>query len=435
MPGLAGYTDVSVRGRPASGLLAKLVYRSKAVRQLSAPELQALTTVAQARNSREAITGLMLYDNERFFQWLEGPEDGVGRVMDSIRADPRHTDLEVLESHPARERAFADWSMKLATPVPIMASWREDVIAPPSDIVEELRKRPEAAPCLLVKLGPWSGEARAPAEDDFSRLPLDRKTAAILKSVFLSAVMPQLRPASGLAPAARPGVNPRAPELVELLVANDPTAAAQLLQELLESGTTFGLHAATLLEPAARLLGDLWSEDNCTEFDVTLGLCRLQAAARLFDADISYRAPSRLVQPAVLIVPEPGELHRLGAALDDTVLRHAGWTPHREYPADNQALGDILSASWFDVLDLSLSTAFRRDQNLAQVTETISQARRASQNPSMVVVVAGRVFVEEAGAGAIVGADLASTTALDVNRSILRTVTASRSRTVTSAVS
>ena len=436
-PGLAQNTDAAANARGATAGLAKLVYRSKAVRQLTAPELHELTAAAQARNQREAITGLMLYDNERFFQWLEGPADGVGRVMDSIRVDPRHTEVEVLESKPARARTFADWSMKLATPVPVMSSWRKDVIAPPSEIVEALRNRPEAAPHLLVKLGPWSFESADGASDDVSHLPLSRKTAAILKSVFLTTILPQVSlQEAGLLPAAPPaGAHPRALELAELLVAADSAAAVQLLEELLAAGGNFGLQSATLFEPAARQLGDLWGEDNCSELDVTLGLCRLQAAARLFNDATTQRHASRLPQPVVLIVPEPGELHRLGAALDRTVLQNAGWAPHCEYPADNQALADIVSASWFDVLDLSLSAAFRREQTLDAVTETIAEARRASQNPAMAVVVAGRVFVEEAHAGLAVGADLASVTARDVNRSILRTVSNKRTNTVTAAVS
>jgi methanogenic corrinoid protein MtbC1 len=194
-----------------------------------------------------------------------------------------------------------------------------------------------------------------------------------------------------------------------------------------------GALSASLLEPAARRLGDLWSEDFCSEFDVTLGLCRLQAAVRMLSPGILESMPPRRKLPVVLIAPEPGELHRLGAALDSTILRDAGWTPHTEFPSDSNALDDILSAQWFDVLDLSLSTAFRRDQSLPQLTRTIADARRASRNPALVVVVGGRVFVEEKEAGASVGADQALTTALNVNRSILRTLDTSVSQTVTSS--
>jgi predicted fused transcriptional regulator/phosphomethylpyrimidine kinase len=39
------------------------------------------------------------------------------------------------------------------------------------------------------------------------------------------------------------------------------------------------------------------------------------------------------------------------------------------------------------------------------VRQTIALARQASRNPALVVVVGGRIFAEEAGAGQAVGAD------------------------------
>ena len=422
----AGRQDAGRQGPLAQAALSKVVYRSRAVRALSSAELQDLTRVAQARNSREALTGVMLYDNQRFFQWLEGPADSVASVMDSIVADRRHTDVEILDRRPADTRMFADWSMKLATPEPVMTSWRREVIEPPREIVEALRAQPEAAPALLVRLGAKNAsEAGALEADPVSHKPLNQKTASILRNVFLTTVMPQLGLAGGA--AAETYVlpqNPRAAELAELLVATDQSAACELIAELTGSGARIGQLSAALFEPAARSLGDLWSEDFCSEFDVTLALCRLQTAVRLLDSANPRRRPSRLANPVVLIVPEPGELHRLGAALDGNVLRDAGWTPHCECPSDQQSLHDLLSSTWFDVLDLSLSAAFRRDHVLAQVTRTIADARLASRNPGLVVVVGGRVFAEEKTAGATVGADHASTTAFNVNRAILNTMAA-----------
>ncbi len=419
-----------MRGAANSGLTA-LVYRSRAVRSLSTTELHELTSVSQARNGRESITGLMLYDNDHFFQWLEGPPANVNRVMSSISNDSRHTDVQVLNAQPLPSRRFGGWSMKLATPGPVGDALRRDIIDPPPEIVHDLRKRPQAAPSLLVRLMPLPVADEAPAAETLSNVQLPRRTAAVLKEVFLAAVLPQL--AGGI--VVRPGevsqpVHPRAAELADLLVATDPSAAIELIQEIHESGGSVGAISAALLEPAARRLGDLWSEDFCSEFDVTLGLCRLQSAVRMLSPVSLETQPRGKKLPVVLIAPEPGELHRLGAALDTTVLRDAGWAPHTEYPSNDNALDDLLSATWFDVLDLSLSTAFRRDQSLPQLTRTIADARRASRNPALVVVVGGRVFQEEKEAGASVGADQAMTTASNVNRSILKTLDASAAPTL-----
>lgn len=411
-------------------MLSNVVYRSRAVRSLSPAQLHDLTCTSQARNGREAITGLMLYDDQHFYQWLEGPPASVDRVMSSIRNDVRHTDIRIVRDQPAERRAFGDWSMKLAAPGPVAAMLSPDVIEPPPEIVDTLRIRPEAAPSLLVRLVPVPHDAARPSVDEaVAHMPLDRRTAMVLKSVFLSAVMPGLGAAATDARAPR---NRRASDLAELMLASDGAAASELLAELQCDGRAIGNLSAGLLEPAARRLGDLWSEDLCTEFDVTLGLMRLQAAVRLLAADVLPSAgvgPRGTAKPVVLIVPNPGEMHRLGALLDGAVLERAGWTPQCEYPESDNSLGDLLSSAWFDVLDLSLSVAFRRENNLEQVSRTIAGARRASQNPGLAVIVGGRVFREERLAGADVGADRAQATALNVNRAILNTLASLRTTT------
>jgi hypothetical protein len=126
--------------------------------------------------------------------------------------------------------------------------------------------------------------------------------------------------------------------------------------------------------------------------------------------------------PAVLIVPEPGEAHMLNSVLDADALAHAGWDALTEFPVSDEALQDIIAGTWFDALDLSLSPAFRRENWLPRVTQTIALARHASRNPALVVVVGGRIFAEDAGAGVRVGADGSRKTALGTERVIRETL-------------
>jgi hypothetical protein len=162
----ASETAVIERPQPGtSAALATVVYRSRAVAPLPDQDLQHLIRSAQSRNQREAITGVVLYDNSHFFQWLEGPADGVARVMDSILGDARHTDLEVLTRRTAATRRFKDWDMKLAAPGAMARDWRGEVIEPPPEIIADLRRQPAAAPSLLIKLVP-SPEAAAQAGRD-----------------------------------------------------------------------------------------------------------------------------------------------------------------------------------------------------------------------------------------------------------------------------
>ena len=126
--------DHGIRQTNSSAALSTVVYRSRAVAPLSGQDLQGLMQAAQARNRREAVTGVLLYDENNFFQWLEGPDEGIARVMRSIRSDPRHTDIEVLSTGPAQGRCFGDWDMQLATRSIGGSLWQGDVIEPAPDI-------------------------------------------------------------------------------------------------------------------------------------------------------------------------------------------------------------------------------------------------------------------------------------------------------------
>ncbi len=400
--------------------LATIVYSSRAVMPFTAEELQPLMRAAQARNHQEGVTGVVLYDDSRFFQWLEGPEDGVERVMDSIRNDWRHTDLQVLSRRSGAARRFDGWDMKLAASGMAQGALRREVIDPPLDLIDELRREPGAAPHLLARLVPMTDEL----EDDDSDQPpyrtaMSRSAARVLKSVILSKVIPRLLDAR-----AEPGGGPgrasvkRAAELAELLVASDAAASLGLIREL-RGGVTEGRALfAPVFEPAARSLGDMWADDAVSEAEVTLALCRLQMAVRLLDADATRATPPGA--PSVLVAPAPGELHQTVGALDSEWLWREGWSPRFEFPADDRALADLVSARWVDVLDLSLSAAFRRGDRLPRLSKTITLARQASLNPDLLVVVGGRAFVEDRRAGLGVGADLASRTSMSLDRLMMR---------------
>jgi hypothetical protein len=413
--------------------LSRVVYRSRAVQPMTPPDLHALATSAQARNREEQLTGLVVYDRDTFFQWLEGPSDSLNRVLDSIMHDPRHTDIEILDSHPLAARRFGNWYLKVAARLDRGTSFPTDVINAPRQMVDELHRHPDDAAMLLPSLAMDASAANdrlAPRSSKGQRRPgraqrfgtTPSHSTAILETLIQSRVIPELAGTLGRAAAAPPGrpTDHHAPELARLLIAPDPKEAADLIAQLRAREPSLLPLYASLFEPTARSLGDLWNDDLCSEGDVTLGLCRLQTSVRLLGADDLPPIPAALPGYSVLVAPEPGELHLLNAALDSEVLWHAGWAAHCEYPDTDSALQDLVSTTWFDALDLSLSSAFRREHWLPKVTDTITRARRASCNPALVVVVGGRVFTEQQDAGARVGADASGTTALEIADVILQ---------------
>jgi methanogenic corrinoid protein MtbC1 len=211
----------------------------------------------------------------------------------------------------------------------------------------------------------------------------------------------------------------QAARLARLLIAPNLTAASELIDQFLASGATPTALFTRLFEPAAYSLGDLWDDDSCSEFEVTIGLCHLQTAMRRISFNCLSAPPAKAAPRNVLIVPQPGEPHMLCAALDSELLWQAGWNTHCEFPASDKALQDLVATNRFDALDLSLSPSLRRGHWLPRVAETISKVCRASRNPGIVIVVGGRMFEDRPEAAAQVGADAARTTALDIEQVIL----------------
>ncbi|MDE8345953.1 MAG: BLUF domain-containing protein [Acidocella sp.] len=390
--------------------LATIVYRSRATSSLSYEALETLSKTAQLRNHAESITGVMLYDESCFFQWLEGPPENLSRVMESIRRDQRHEDVEILSERPITARMFGGWDMKLATRSTQGGIWAHDVIFPKLETVRELRRHPDLAPTLLVTLAP----KQRPAVDHFdpTRMVSDLLHAAVIPEIFARHIAP---------PVAAPQIINDAAvlRLAELLLASDADAAVSMIHEAYTSQDSLLGLFKSLLEPAARRLGDFSVEQICSDYDVTIGLCHLQTAIRLLGSEMMSPLCAGTATPAVLVVPAPGELHSIGAALNSEAMWQQGWAPHSEFPANDRELQQILKDGWFDVLDLSLSTSLEREHWLPRMATTIDLARRASQNPDLIVIADGRSFFQSDEAAALVGADAGNNSATDITRDIL----------------
>jgi hypothetical protein len=72
---------------------------------------------ARARlvNAELDITGLLIFDGQRFCQQLEGPQKAVLKLIERIRNDPRHTNVEILHNAPLAARRFLQFSLAFST--------------------------------------------------------------------------------------------------------------------------------------------------------------------------------------------------------------------------------------------------------------------------------------------------------------------------------
>ena len=70
---------------------------------------------ARSRNRQLAVTGMLVFDGQSFFQYLEGPSENVLQLVASIRNDGRHRNMVVVsEGVVDGVRNFPNWSMAYA---------------------------------------------------------------------------------------------------------------------------------------------------------------------------------------------------------------------------------------------------------------------------------------------------------------------------------
>ncbi|MEO8119625.1 MAG: EAL domain-containing protein [Rhodoferax sp.] len=90
-----------------------LIYVSRAAESMSGPELEALLKDPRTFNLSHGITGCLLYQDGYFMQMLEGKREVLFALMEKIKCDPRHCDVQIVIEGQARRRVFMDWSMAL----------------------------------------------------------------------------------------------------------------------------------------------------------------------------------------------------------------------------------------------------------------------------------------------------------------------------------
>lgn len=91
--------------------LYSLVYTSTASRPLAKSDLERILDNARKRNLEEHVTGLLLFTEGKFMQYLEGPEDGVVKIFELIIKSSLHEQIVEVSRKSIAAREYGDWSM------------------------------------------------------------------------------------------------------------------------------------------------------------------------------------------------------------------------------------------------------------------------------------------------------------------------------------
>ena len=77
--------------------------------------LAEIAAKARQVNAELDVTGLLIFDGQRFCQQLEGPQKAVLKLIERIRNDPRHVNVEVVHNGPLAGRRFQQFSLAFST--------------------------------------------------------------------------------------------------------------------------------------------------------------------------------------------------------------------------------------------------------------------------------------------------------------------------------
>ena len=83
-----------------------LIYRSVASPSFKQSDIKKMLEKARLNNEELGITGCLLYYQGEFIQYLEGNQIKVLELYDKIKADKRHTDVELISYAEREMREF-----------------------------------------------------------------------------------------------------------------------------------------------------------------------------------------------------------------------------------------------------------------------------------------------------------------------------------------
>lgn len=95
--------------------LLELIYTSLSRPQTVTDDVRDILASSERNNAAASITGLLLFDGERYIQILEGDAGDVEVLFKTILKDSRHQGVELLHKGPVAGRSFETWRMAYET--------------------------------------------------------------------------------------------------------------------------------------------------------------------------------------------------------------------------------------------------------------------------------------------------------------------------------
>ena len=89
----------------------QLIYISRPTIKITAAVLLDILKKSENKNHPHQISGLLVFHNGQFMQLMEGEKKAVRNLFETVKHDPRHTDVEIVLEVDSPERCMPAWAM------------------------------------------------------------------------------------------------------------------------------------------------------------------------------------------------------------------------------------------------------------------------------------------------------------------------------------
>lgn len=97
--------------------MKSLVYISHATRDITEEELVKILNKSRDNNIKRDVTGVLLYSNKLFIQYIEGEQENIDELLETLAGDDRHSDITIIAKNDIEKRLFGNWTMGFVSPM------------------------------------------------------------------------------------------------------------------------------------------------------------------------------------------------------------------------------------------------------------------------------------------------------------------------------
>ena len=92
-------------------MIKNLIYVSKPV-GFNEKNIKNILETSNINNKKNKVTGCLIYRQDLYLQFLEGPQKELEFTYNKILSDKRHTDIHKLSENSTKRRLFTNWAMR-----------------------------------------------------------------------------------------------------------------------------------------------------------------------------------------------------------------------------------------------------------------------------------------------------------------------------------